>query len=77
MPKTLSVSLTDNIDSSLISLANQTGKTKNHYVDRIILEHIQEMKDIYLAESRLDALEAGYSRTYTLDELEQGFDLED
>jgi RHH-type transcriptional regulator, rel operon repressor / antitoxin RelB len=64
MAETLFVNFPDKIDARLNYLANRAGQEKNLYVMDVILDHIEEMEDVYIAESRLAALEAGQSYTY-------------
>ncbi|PCO26306.1 CopG family transcriptional regulator, partial [Morganella morganii] len=42
-----------------------------------ILEHLDDLEDLYLAEQRLIDVRAGRSRTYTLDEVERDLGLAD
>jgi RHH-type rel operon transcriptional repressor/antitoxin RelB len=40
------------------------------------MEFMDDMEDIYLAESRLEAVRAGRSRTFTLNEVERDLGLD-
>ena len=44
------------IEVRLAELAKRTGRSKSFYAREAILYHIDELEDIYLAESRLEAL---------------------
>jgi RHH-type rel operon transcriptional repressor/antitoxin RelB len=68
----LSIRLPDDIDQRLDALAYKTGRTKTYYVREAILEHIEELEDIYLALNRLKTP----SKRWSLDDLENGRDLE-
>lgn len=73
----LTIRLPADIENRLNTLATSTGRTKAYYVREAILEHLDDLEDLYLAEQRLvDAL-AGRSRTYTLDEVERDLGLAD
>ena len=68
----LAIRLPEDIENRLAELAAKTGRTKTFYVREAILEHLDEIEARYLA---LDRLEKAGKR-WTLDELEQGVDLE-
>jgi len=67
----LAIRLPEEIESRLEALAKATGRTKTFYAREAILEYIDDLEDIYLAEKRLEDLRAGRSRTYTLEEVER------
>lgn len=73
----LAIRLPAEIEERLAELARKTGRTKTYYVREAILEHIDDLEDIYLAEKRLEDLQAGKSRTYTLEEVERDLGLAD
>ncbi len=49
----LAVRLPETIEDRLTALAKATGRTKTFYVREAILEHLDDLEDLYLAESRL------------------------
>ncbi len=73
----LAIRLPEDIERRLEKLAKATGRTKTFYAREAILEHLEDLEDVYLAEQRLIALRAGKSRTLTLEEVERelGLDL--
>ena len=73
----LAIRLPADIESRLDRLAKATGRTKSFYAREAILEHLDDLEDLYLAERRLIDNRAGKSRTYTLEEVEQVLGLED
>ena len=46
-------------------------------VKEAVLNHLDDLEDIYIAEQRLTDLRAGRSRTHTLDEVESALGLPD
>ena len=72
----LTVRLPEEIEHRLVNLAKKTGRTKSFYAREAILEHLDDLEDIYLAEKRLENLRAGRSRTYTLEEVKKELGLE-
>ncbi len=72
-----SVRLPEETDKRLTALAARTGRSKAFYIREAIMEHLEDLEDIYLAEARLEALRAGKSRTFSLDDVERELGLAD
>ena len=68
----LAIRLPADIEERLARLAAQTGRTKSYYAKEAILQHLDELEDLYLAVGRLEKP----GKRWTLDELEQGLDLD-
>ncbi len=68
----LSVRLPEKIEKRLDRLAEKTGRTKTYYVREAIVEHLDDLEDIYLSLSRLEKP----AKRWTLEELEKESDLE-
>ncbi len=68
----LAIRLPEEIEKRLTDLANKTGRTKTFYAKEAILQHLDEIEDKYLAIDRLE----NPGKRWTLDELEQGLDLD-
>jgi len=73
----LSIRLPEEIETRLINLAEQTGRTKSYYAREAILEYLDDLEDIYLAQKRLEDIRSGKSKTYTLEEVEKELGLAD
>jgi RHH-type rel operon transcriptional repressor/antitoxin RelB len=58
----LAIRLPEDIEARLEKLAKATGRTKTYYAREAILEHLDDLEDLYLAEKRLRALLAGKDR---------------
>lgn len=71
----LAIRLPADIEHRLEALAEATGRTKTFYAREAIVEHINNLEDIYLAERRLEDLRTGRSRTLTLEEVERDLGL--
>ena len=71
----LAIRLPADIENRLADLAAKTGRTKTFYAREAILEHIENLEDLYLAEQTLLRIRSGEERTYTLDEVEAQLDL--
>ncbi len=64
------------IETRLANLAKMTGRTKSFYVRTAIMEHLEELEDIYLAEKELEDIRAGRSKTTPLSQAAKEFGLE-
>ena len=73
----LAIRLPSDVEARLDALAKATGRTKTFYAREAILEHLDDLEDLYLAEQRLIANRSGESETYSLDDVERILGLED
>jgi RHH-type rel operon transcriptional repressor/antitoxin RelB len=73
----LAIRLPENLEKRLEELAKRTGRTKTYYVREAIVEHIDDLEDIYLAEARLQALRSGEDRSRPLADVARNFGLHD
>lgn len=69
----LAIRLPKDIEDRLDNLAKQTGRTKTFYVREAIMEHLDDLEDVYLATERLKQP----AKRWTQDELEQDLGLDD
>lgn len=74
---TVSIRLPEDVSNRLHALTRQTGHTFSEYVIDVIRTHLDDMEDIDVAEHRLIEVQAGRSRTHTLEEVERALDLAD
>lgn len=65
----IAIRLTPEIEARLSALARSTGRTKSFYVREAILEHLEDLEDLYLAERRLLGIRAGRRKTIPLEKL--------
>ena len=68
----IAVRLSAEIEQRIAQLAARTGRTKTYYIKEAIMQHLDEMEDKYLALERLEKP----AKRWTLDEMEQGLDME-
>lgn len=73
----LAIRLPAEVENRLDALAKATGRTKTFYAREAILEHLDDLEDLYLAEQRLVEIRTGRSKTYTLEEVERSLGLAD
>jgi RHH-type rel operon transcriptional repressor/antitoxin RelB len=67
----LAIRLDKKTEDRLTKLARRTGRTKTFYAREAIMEHLEDMEDVYLAVQRLQANE----KTYSLEEVKRALDL--
>lgn len=72
----LAIRLPVEIEERLETLAKSTGRTKTFYAREAILEHLDDLEDLYLAEDRLIKLRAGRSQTVPLEEVMKRYGVE-
>ncbi|MDO5638641.1 MAG: DUF6290 family protein [Neisseria sp.] len=75
MPTT--IRLPAELEQRLNHLAASTGRTKAFYLRESIARGLEDMEDLYLAESRLLALKEGKSHTTPLTEVMAEYGLAD
>ena len=64
----LAIRLPQSIEKRLEKLARRTGRTKTFYVREAILQHLEDLEDLYLAESALERIRSGEERTIPLED---------
>lgn len=73
----LAIRLPAEVETRLDNLAKATGRTKTFYAREAILEHLDDLEDLYLAEKRLIAIRSGRSKTHTIEDVERSLGLAD
>ena len=73
----LAIRLPAEIEKRLDALAKSTGRTKSFYVREAILEHLDDLEDIFIAEKRLADIRAGRSTTVSLEEVMKRYGMVD
>jgi RHH-type rel operon transcriptional repressor/antitoxin RelB len=65
----LAIRLPAAIEKRLERLAKRTGRTKSFYAREAILEHLEDLEDVYAAERALDRFRKGKERAIPLEEI--------
>jgi RHH-type rel operon transcriptional repressor/antitoxin RelB len=73
----LALRLPPEIEARLDELAKRTGRSKSFYAREAILEHLDDLEDIYMAEKRLEELRRGEVDTVSLADLMARYGVED
>ena len=73
----LAIRLPEDIEARLDKLAKRTGRTKTFYARQAILEHLDNLEDVFLAEKRLASLRAGRTKSVKLDKVLTAHELDD
>ena len=72
----LAIRLPADIENRLENLAKLTGRTKTFYAREAIMEYLEDLEDLYLAERELKAIRAGESTTVPLAEVMKRYGME-
>ena len=75
--QTIGIRIPKSIGQRLDTLAKRTGRTKTFYIREAILEHLDDLEDIYFAEKTLERGRSGKEQVSSLDEVEHRLGLED
>ncbi len=73
----LALRLPPEIEMRLEALAKRTGRSKSFYARAAILEHLDDLEDLYLAERELETVRSGKTATISLDEMMERYGLAD
>ena len=73
----LALRLPPEIEQRLDALSKLTGRSKSYYAREAIMEHLDDLEDIYLAEQRLADLRAGRSVAVPLADVMKQYGLDD
>jgi len=73
----LAIRLSLSIEKRLEKFAKRTGRTKTFIVREAILQHLQELEDIYLARYSFDRIRRGEARTILLADVVKRHHLKD
>jgi RHH-type rel operon transcriptional repressor/antitoxin RelB len=73
----LALRLPPDVEARLDELAKRTGRSKSFYAREAILEYLDDLEDIYLAEKRLEDVRSGRSDSVALEDLMKAYGLED
>ena len=65
----LAIRLPEEIEERLERLAKRTGRTKAYCAKQAIIEHLEDLEDVEIADQRLDKLRTGKTRTVPLSRL--------
>ncbi len=65
----LAIRLPVSIEKRLEKLAKRTGRTKTYYAREAILQYLDDLEDVYLAERVLDRIRSGEESTIPLEEV--------
>jgi RHH-type rel operon transcriptional repressor/antitoxin RelB len=71
----LALRLPDDIEKRLDNLAKRTGRSKSFYAREAIVEHLEDLEDIYLAEKELLKIRHG-APTHGLEDVMKEYGLE-
>ena len=65
----LALRLPPDIEERLEALARRTGRSKSFYAREAILEHLEDLEDLYLAEEALAAYYSSGGATVSMEQI--------
>ena len=72
----LAIRLPQSIEKRLERLARRTGRTKTFYVREALLEHLEDIEDVYMAEAALNRIRTGEDQPIPLKDVMKRHGLE-
>jgi RHH-type rel operon transcriptional repressor/antitoxin RelB len=73
----LAIRLPADLEARLEALARATGRTKTYYAREAIVEYLDDLEDLYLAERELQEIRAGRSEPIPLAEVMKQYGMAD
>jgi RHH-type transcriptional regulator, rel operon repressor / antitoxin RelB len=73
----LAIRLPIDVEDRLDAIVKATGRSKTFYVREAILNHLENLEDLDLAEKRLKAVQSGEGELPSLDDVECALGLGD
>jgi RHH-type rel operon transcriptional repressor/antitoxin RelB len=73
----LAIRLPEEIETRLDNLAKRTGRSKTFYAREAILQHLDDLEDLYLAEQVALRIRSGEESTAKLEDMEARLGLAD
>jgi RHH-type rel operon transcriptional repressor/antitoxin RelB len=73
----LAIRLPHSVEKRLEKLARRTGRTKSFYAREAILQHLEDLEDLYLAERALERIRSGEDDAIPLGEVMKRHGMED
>lgn len=73
----LSVRLPEELEQRLEALAKATGRSKTYYVREALIDKIEYLEDLYLAEAVMERIASGEEKTTSLADVERELGLAD
>ena len=73
----LAIRLPEDIEGRLDALAKRTGRSKTFYAREAIVEHLEALEDLYLAEKVVKRIQSGKEKVHSLEQIEAQLGLAD
>jgi RHH-type rel operon transcriptional repressor/antitoxin RelB len=73
----LAIRLPQSVEKRLEKLARRTGRTKSFYAREAIVQHLEDLEDLYLAERALERIRNGEDNAIPLEEVMKRHGMED
>lgn len=70
----ISVRLGDELEQRLEALAKATGRSKTYYVREALIQKLEDMEDLYMAEAVMERIASGQEKVISAEEFWRGLD---
>ena len=72
----LAIRLPEKLEKRLDRLAKRTGRTKTYYAREAIVQYLDDLEDIYVAEKALEDIRSGRSKPVPLEKVMRRYGME-
>ncbi|MEK8088982.1 DUF6290 family protein [Thermithiobacillus tepidarius DSM 3134] len=72
----ISIRLPEDVETRLDQLALLTGRSKSFYIREALVQHLDDLEDLYLAERELEEIRAGRAETTPLEDVMKRYGVE-
>jgi len=73
----IGIRIPKSVKDRLDVLARKTGRTRTFYIRQALLEHLDDLEDMYMAKQVLFRIDKGKEEIYSLDEVAHDLELDD
>lgn len=70
----ISVRLGEELEQRLEALAKATGRSKTYYVREALIQKLEDMEDLYMAEAVMERIVSGEEKVISAEEFWRGLD---
>ncbi len=73
----IGIRIPKSVKDRLDTLARTTGRSRTFYIRQALIEHLDDLEDMYLAQQVLSRVKEGEEEVYSLDDVARDLELDD
>ena len=73
----IGIRIPKSVKDRLDTLARNTGRSRTFYIRQALMEHLDDLEDMYMAQQVLSRVEEGTEEMYPLDDVARDLELDD